>query len=164
MLLQNPPLTEADVSGLTATFSAEVLGDTMQWKLSVYSESGRIVVSIGPGRASRLRLPAAHRFPLRSPRSAAPLLPACIPTTTTADAANMTMAHIHQGNATTNGPPVVILLPLDGPFTVRLQAVLRCPLAELCSQCRSAAAAAATGLLPSCCDVTCCCGTLRSAE
>ena len=38
--LQTPPLTEADVSGMTATFSAEVLGDTMQWKLAIYGESG----------------------------------------------------------------------------------------------------------------------------
>jgi hypothetical protein len=33
-------------------------------------------------------------------------------------ASNVTMAHIHQGNATTNGLPIVLLAPVGEPLTV----------------------------------------------
>jgi hypothetical protein len=35
-----------------------------------------------------------------------------------ADAANVTMVHIHQGNATTNGVPIVLLVPVGESLTV----------------------------------------------
>ena len=64
----------------------------------------------------------------------------CDSATTAAGLSEVTMAHIHAGNASTNGNPVIILLPLDGTMPVGVlltsahytAVLVQTPLPQLC--------------------------------
>lgn len=74
--------------------------------------------AIAAARRSSCRSPCLFSQTRHTTRTEPSLVrcPAALP----ADVKRMTMAHIHLGNASTNGNPIVILLPIGGVLSVRV--------------------------------------------